>query len=562
MNSNFEQLGLSSKTLKAVDELGFATPTPIQEKVIPYILQNSGDIVGLAQTGTGKTAAFGLPILEKTDLNERNVQTLVLCPTRELCLQITHDMESYSRYIPSLSITPVYGGAGMSEQIRAVRQGTHVIVATPGRLLDLINRKVANIGNIQHLVLDEADIMMNMGFKEELDAILETAPHDRQTLLFSATMPKEVAHIALNYMKDPVELSVGRKNSAAESVEHQYFMVPAKDKYSALKRIVDYYPDVYGIIFCRTRVSTQEIADNLIKDGYSAESLHGDLSQVQREYVMRKFRDKHIRLLVATDIAARGLDVNNLTHVINYDLPDETDAYTHRSGRTGRAGKTGLSLTIINMKERYKIERIEKSVKVKIVSTPVPLGRQICEKQLIHLTDRLTSVKLEDDKLSPYMPAVMEKLADVSKEDLVRHFISLEFSRFLNYYHNLPDLAPMIREKEKTVVKKSRSKESLPLRRERSRYEDEPSDRKSRGKNGKNGFTSVMINFGRQDQILPPQLIGLINQTTKNRHIRLGRIDIDKNFSKIQVESRYVDDVFNALKGSKFRGRKIQIENA
>ncbi len=405
-------------------------------------------------------------------------------------------------------------------------------------------------------------MMSHMGVKQKLDDNLETTPQDRQNLVFSATRPKEVAHIASNYMENPVELSVGRKNSSAESVEHQYFMVPAKDKYSALKRLVDYYPDIYGIIFCRTRVSTQEIADNLIKDGYNAESLHGDLSQVQREYVMRKFRDRHIRLLVATDIAARGLDVNNLTHVINYDLPDETEAYTHRSGRTGRAGKTGLSLTIINMKERYKIERIEKAVKVKITPAPVPLGRQICEKQLIHLTERLTSVKLEDDKLSPYMPAVMEKLADVSKEELVRHFISLEFSRFLNYYHNLPDIAPMIREKEKTVVKKSRSKESSPVRKERGRYEDEPSDRKSRGKNGKNGFTSVMINFGRQDQILPPQLIGLINQTTKNRHIRLGRIDIDKNFSKIQVESRYVDDVFKALKGSKFRGRKIQIENA
>jgi ATP-dependent RNA helicase DeaD len=354
LHLNFSTLGLTDNIIKAIGELGFDTPTPIQEKVIPQILSDPRDIVGLAQTGTGKTAAYGLPILERTDILSKRVQALILCPTRELCLQIARDMESYSRFLPKLSVTAVYGGAGIIEQMRAVRKGTQIIVATPGRLLDLINRKAADISAIRHLVLDEADIMLNMGFKEELDAILAASPKERQTLLFSATMPSEVAKIAAKYMKNPIEISIGQKNSGTANVEHQYFMVHARDKYETLKRVVDYYPEIYGIIFCRTRISTQEIADKMIKDGYNAEALHGDLSQSQREFVMRKFREGNVQLLIATDIAARGLDVNNLTHVIHYDLPDDLEIYTHRSGRTGRAGKTGISLAIIHMKEKLK----------------------------------------------------------------------------------------------------------------------------------------------------------------------------------------------------------------
>ena len=446
---NFKELGLTDNIIKAIGELGFDTPTPIQEKVIPQILNNPRDIVGLAQTGTGKTAAYGLPILERTDISSKKVQALILCPTRELCLQIAHDMESFAQFLPKLSVTAVYGGAGIIEQMRSVRKGTQIIVATPGRLLDLINRKAADISAIRHLVLDEADIMLNMGFKEELDAILAAAPTERQTLLFSATMPSEVAKIASKYMKNPLEISVGQKNSGTASVEHQYFMVHAKDKYETLKRAVDYYPEIYGIIFCRTRISTQEIADKMIKDGYNAEALHGDMSQQQREFVMRKFREGNVQLLIATDIAARGLDVNNLTHVIHYDLPDDLEIYTHRSGRTGRAGKTGISLAIIHMKEKYKIGSLEKTVKRKITATKVPLGKDICEQQLIRLIDRVKAVKVDNDQISPYLAVIEEKLADLDREALLKHFVSMEFNRFLDYYKNAPDLTAVAREVQK-----------------------------------------------------------------------------------------------------------------
>ncbi len=546
---NFKELGLTGKTLKAVDELGFEIPTQIQEKVIPHILGYEGDIVGLAQTGTGKTAAFGLPILERIQIKGKNVQTLILCPTRELCLQITRDMENYSRYIQNLSITAVYGGAGIVPQMRAVRKGTHVIVATPGRLLDLINRKVVNLGTIQYLVLDEADIMVNMGFKEELDAILETAPEERQTLLFSATMPEEVAKIASKYMKDPTEIIAGQKNSGTANVEHKYFMVHAKDKYLALKRIADFHPEIYGIIFCRTRVSTQEIADKMIKDGYNAEALHGDLSQVQRDYVMRKFREGNLQLLVATDIAARGLDVNHLTHVIHYDLPDELEIYTHRSGRTGRAGRMGTSLAIINMKENYKIRRIEKTVRRKITAANVPLGKEICEQQLMHLIDRVKAVEIDSNQISPYMGVIEEKLATLDREALLKHFVSLEFNHFLNYYQNAADLTPIVRKKKKDkpvknirVVKEKKKDESV------------------RKDSVESGYSYLVLNLGKKDQILPPQLIGLINQSTRNRYIKLGRIDIAASRSRIQVENYYLDEVCDALSGYHFKGKNLSIE--
>jgi len=539
---NFSTLGLTDNIIKAINELGFDTPTPIQEKVIPQILSDSRDIVGLAQTGTGKTAAYGLPILERTDISSKKVQALILCPTRELCLQIAKDMESFARFIPRLSVTAVYGGAGIIEQMRAVRKGTQVIVATPGRLLDLISRKAADISTIRHLVLDEADIMLNMGFKEELDAILAAAPKERQTLLFSATMPTEVAKIAAKYMKNPIEISVGQKNSGTANVEHQYFMVHARDKYETLTRVVDYYPEIYGIIFCRTRISTQEIADKMIKDGYNAEALHGDLSQSQREFVMRKFREGNVQLLIATDIAARGLDVNNLTHVIHYDLPDDLEIYTHRSGRTGRAGKTGISLAIIHMKEKHKIGSIEKTVKRKITATKVPLGKDICEQQLNHLIDRVKAVDVDSDQISPYLAVIEDKLADLDREALLKHFVSLEFNRFLNYYKNAPDLTVAPREVQK-------------------KKPDHPVFAKAGGKEfRKIGFTYLVVNIGKNDHILPPQIIGLINQSTRNRFIRLGNIDISPDSSRFQIENHYVDEVYKAISGYKFCGKKLSVE--
>lgn len=536
---NFSELGLTDNIIKAIGELGFDAPTPIQKKVIPHILTDPGDVVGLAQTGTGKTAAYGLPILQQADISSRKVQALILCPTRELCLQISHDMENFSRFIPKLSVTPVYGGAGIVEQMTAVRKGTQIIVATPGRLLDLINRKVVDISAIRHLVLDEADIMLNMGFKEELDAILAAAPKERQTLLFSATMPSEVAKIAATYMKNPIEIAVGQKNAGTANVEHQYFMVHARDKYETLKRIVDYYPEIYGIIFCRTRVSTQEIADRMIHDGYNAEALHGDMSQSQREFVMRKFREGNVQLLIATDIAARGLDVNDLTHVIHYDLPDELEIYTHRSGRTGRAGKTGISLAIIHMKEKYKIGSLEKTVKRKITARNVPLGKEICEQQLNHLIDRVKAVDVDSDQISPYLAVIEEKLADLDREALLKHFVSLEFNRFLNYYKNAPDLTAVPREMQKkkpdhTAFAKTGCKAV-----------------------GKTGFTYLTVNIGKNDHILPPQIIGLINQSTRNRFIKLGNIDISSDSSRFQIENGFVDEVFKAVSGYTFCGKKL-----
>jgi ATP-dependent RNA helicase DeaD len=541
---NFSTLGLSDPILKAIGELGFDTPTPIQEKVIPQILNDSGDIVGLAQTGTGKTAAYGLPILERTTISSKKVQALILCPTRELCLQITNDMQHYSRFLPKLSVTAVYGGAGILEQIHAVRKGTQIIVATPGRLLDLIQRKVVDIGSIQHLVLDEADIMLNMGFKEELDAILAAAPTDRQTLLFSATMPSEVAKIAAKYMQNPIEIAIGRKNSGTANVEHRYFMVHAKDKYETLKRVVDYYPDIYGIIFCRTRVGTQEIADRMIQNGYPAEALHGDMSQSQREFVMHKFRDGNVRLLIATDIAARGLDVNDLTHVIHFDLPDELEIYTHRSGRTGRAGKTGISLAIINMKEKFKIRIIEKTIQRKISAANVPIGIDICKQQLLHIIDRVKTVDVDSDRMLPYLPVIAEKFADMDRDALLKHFISLEFNRFLNHYNKTPDLNLMAVSQE-SPNKKSNQKPSV----------------KSGGKEiRKTGFTYLVVDIGRNDHVLPPQIIGLINQSTRNRFIKLGNIDISPERSRFQIENHYVDEVFKAISGYKFCGKKLSVE--
>ncbi|MFY9591108.1 MAG: DEAD/DEAH box helicase, partial [Bacteroidales bacterium] len=436
----FENYGLSKEILKAIKELGYINPTPIQAKTIPHLLNSDRDLVGLAQTGTGKTAAFGLPILNQIDYQNKITQSIILSPTRELCVQIAKDMQNYAKYLPEIRITAVYGGASIENQIKDLRKGSQVVVGTPGRVLDLINRKVLKINQISFLVLDEADEMLNMGFKEDIDAILETTPIEKQTLLFSATMPPEIMKIASLYMHDPLEISVGTKNSGAENVEHFYYQVNAKNRYLALKRIADINPDIYGIVFCRTRAETQEVADKLIQDGYNADALHGDLSQAQRDHVMHRFRSGNLQLLVATDVAARGLDVNDLSHIINYNLPDEREIYIHRTGRTGRAGKKGEAITIIHNRELHKIREIEKLLKKPINRRQVPDGKEVCTKQLMHIIDRIEHLSEIDPEIDQFLPIILKKLSWLDRDELIKRFVAVEFSRFLTYYKNAYDL--------------------------------------------------------------------------------------------------------------------------
>ena len=515
--------------------MGFEVPTPVQAEIIPEIMAGTEDIVGLAQTGTGKTAAFGLPLAELLKDRENRTLALVLCPTRELCMQISGDIKDFSKYLPGMTVTPVYGGAGIEQQIRALKKGSRIVVATPGRILDLIRRKACDISGIEYLILDEADIMLNMGFKEELDAILETAPKERRTLLLSATMPREIRTIAEEYMNAPKEIVLGKKNAGIESVSHSYLLADRREKYAALKRLVDYYPDVYGIIFCRTKRQTQEIADAMIKDGYNAEALHGDLSQAQREFVMRKFRDRRLQLLVATDIAARGLDVDDLSHIIHYELPDQPAVYTHRSGRTGRAGKTGESVSIISSREIQKIKRIEGVVKRKIEKVPVPTGKQICAKQLIRLTEKIRDAEVEEEQIAPYMEIIETMLSGLNRTELLKHIASLEFNRFLRYYKDNPELKA-----SESSVRSGRGG--------------------SAGKKKHHQFTYMSVNLGKKHRVLPPELIGLVNRSTKNRNIQIGRIDIGPQSTRMEVENRFAGEVHAALNNFSYQGRKLKTD--
>lgn len=534
--TTFKEIGIEPHIVRAIDELGFVNPMPIQEKVIPYLNQKEcSDIVALAQTGTGKTAAFGLPLIQKTDASKKYTQNLILCPTRELCLQITSDLQDYSKYVNGLKIIAVYGGSSIDKQIHAIKKGVQIIVATPGRLLDLLHRGVINISKISTVVLDEADEMLNMGFRDDLEEILVETPDEKNTLLFSATMPADVQRIAKRYMNNPVEFSVGKRNAGAENVEHICYMVQAKDRYLALKRIADYYPEIYGIIFCRTRKETQEVADKLMQDGYNADSLHGDLSQMQRDTVMNKFRKRNIRLLVATDVAARGLDVDDLTHIINYNLPEDLEIYTHRSGRTGRAGKKGISIVIANLKEKNKLRQIEKQVNKKFQQLPVPLGAEICERQLFHLIDRMENVEVNYSQISAYLPNIYKKLEWLNREDLIKKFVSVEFNRFLEYYKQMPDL---------NVPEESRSFDK----------------KKSRRSN--DGFTRFFINLGKTDNLQPTTLIGMVNDYTGVRDIELGKIEILKNFSFFEVESGFADKIIPSFKNKKMKQRDINVEVA
>ena len=545
---NFTDFALSPEIAKAVSDLGFKTPQPIQELMIPHLLADGGDTVGLAHTGTGKTAAFGLPLIEATDIEKRYPQVLILCPTRELCIQITKELALYGKHTRGLAITSIYGGDSYERQIRELKRGSHFIVATPGRLIDLLQKGRADISEISNLVLDEADIMLNMGFKEELDAILESAPSERRTILLSATMPNEVARIAKTYMQNPIELSVGKKNTGPQAVEHRFYTVRKRDKYQALKRIVDFHPDLYGIVFCRTRASTQEVAAKMVQDGYNAEALHGDLSQSQREHVMSKFRSGTVRMLFATDIAARGLDVEALTHVIHYDLPTEADIYTHRSGRTGRAGKSGISVALISDIERRRIRWIERVVGQKFTEAKIPGKREIIEQQLIKLTSRVRSVEVDDDQISSFLPLIEESFADLSRDELIKRFVSLEFNKLLDYYHGLDDIRPV-----------SKDSRSFPEKHDRGKR-----DRKRTvGKSGKpDGYDWLEINLGRNNQVLPLTIIGLVNQGMKHRNVRLGRIDIGSSKSWVQVESDSTRAVEQALRDTPFKGRRLIVQRA
>ncbi len=540
----FKETGLSEEVLKAIGELGFETPTPIQSKTIPEILNHGNDLIALAQTGTGKTAAFGLPLIQQIATDTNNIQTLVLCPTRELCLQITKDLNAYSKYYKDLYVTPVYGGADIRTQMKALKRGSHIVVGTPGRMNDLINRKAIQLQDVRWLILDEADEMLNMGFKDDLESIMAQTPEWRQTLLFSATMPQAIASMSKKYMQDPVEISVGTKNSGATNVEHHYYMVHASDRYKALKRIVDVTPDVYGIVFCRTRMETKDIADKLMADGYNADAIHGDLSQAQRDMVMQRFRTKHLQVLVATDVAARGIDVTDLTHVINYNLPDDIEVYIHRSGRTGRAGKKGISVSIIHARESHRIKAIEKISKKTFERKMVPTSQEICEKQLLSFVDRVEKTELEESSpVNSFMPAIFEKLASISREDLITKFVTADFSRFMDYYKDAPDLN----------VYNTRESKGSGSRRERG----ERSDRGDRVP-----FSRLFVNLGKADDVNSGDLIGLINSKMKNVTVKVGKIELLNNFSFVEVDKEYEQEVIDKLSKSKLKGKKVSLEVA
>ena len=544
----FDQLGLASEIIEAIKELGFDQPMPVQEEVIPLLLGETRDIIALAQTGTGKTAAFGLPIIQKVDVKKRAPQTLILCPTRELCLQISADLNDYSKYVDDIKILPVYGGSSIDSQIRSLKRGVQVIVATPGRLIDLLNRKVVSLDMVHTVVLDEADEMLNMGFTESIDDILSRVPSERSMLLFSATMPNEIARITKKYMVDPTEIVIGNKNEGALNVKHVYYMVTARDKYLALKRIADYYPNIYAILFCRTRRETQEIADKLIQDGYDADSLHGDLSQGQRDQVMNKFRNKNLQFLVATDVAARGIDVDDITHVINFGLPDDVESYTHRSGRTGRVGKSGTSISIIHIKEKGKIARFAKTLNKSFEKRSIPSGDVICEKQLFNLVDKIEKVKVNENDIERLLPSIYRKLDWLEKEDIIKRIVSLEFNRLLEYYNSAEEIIE-------------------PTERSSKQNRENRKDRKSFDRNGggsrqaEKGYTRIFINIGKTDGANPANLMGFINDHVTGK-VSIGRIDLLQNFSFFEVPEDVASKVVQTFKGLFIEDRKLVVEVA
>jgi len=604
---NFNDLGLNENILSAISKLGFEKPTPIQAKTIPEILNTENDIIALAQTGTGKTAAFGLPLIEKVNIQSKDTQLLILCPTRELAMQIAKDLQTFSLDTKNLYITAVYGGVNIVNQMTDLRRGSQIVVGTPGRVLDLIKRKSLKIEKIKWLVLDEADEMLNMGFKDELDGILETTPSEKRSFLFSATMPSEIREIAANYMHSPVEISVGTKNSSAENVQHEYYVVKAKDRYLALKRIVDMHPNIYGIIFCRTRMETKEVADNLMTDGYNSDALHGDLSQAQRDHVMSRFRNGQIQMLVATDVAARGLDVNSLTHIINYNLPDDPEVYIHRSGRTGRAGKSGISISVLHTREISRVRTLEKITKKKFEKKLIPNGREICERQLFNLIDKIENIQVDEKQISTYLSVINQKLEGLSREELVKKIVSVEFNRFLTYYKDAVDINSNEKVREsslnETFERRDRNrgrKDNTDFfekgdRKNRNRNRDDQSwERKDRlilksdkssdksserisekhnerfsskevkkvSRNTNMNFSRFYINLGSKNNVNPGKLLDIINQHAQNKGIEIGKIDILKKFSFFEVDKKYEKDILRAFEDKHYEENKLLVEVA
>ena len=552
----FEELGVSEEIRRAIEELGFEHPMPVQEEVIPYLLGSKNDVIALAQTGTGKTAAYGLPMLQKIDPKNNATQAIVLSPTRELCIQIADDLNGFGKHIDGLHIVAVYGGADIRSQIRTIKHGVQIIVATPGRIVDLINRGVTELAQVNNIVLDEADEMLNMGFSDSINAIFEQLPADKNTLLFSATMGKDIERVAKKYLHEYKEIVVGSRNEGAEHIDHIYYLVQSKDKYLALKRIVDFYPHIYAIIFCRTKIETQEIADKLIKEGYNAEALHGDLSQQQRDLTMQKFRQHTVQLLIATDVAARGLDVEDLTHVINYGLPDDIESYTHRSGRTGRAGKKGTSISIIHIKEKWKVRQIEKQIGKDFIDGVMPKPEEICTKQLYKVMDDIMKTDVDDDQIAPYLDEIMRQFECVDKEDIIKKMVTITFGRFLEYYKNA-------REIEKPTGARKGDRDG-----------DRGGDRGDRGSRGgrsvsggrrkhdtESGFSRLFVNLGKNDGFYPGEIMQYLNKNINGRQ-EVGHMDILQNFSYIEVPESDAQKVMAALNGTSYKGREVRCNDA
>jgi len=536
----FEELGVCQEIRQAIEEMGFVQPMPVQEAVIPTLLESRQDTIALAQTGTGKTASFGIPLLQRLDLSNRDTQSLVLSPTRELCLQIADDLRDFSKHMDGVHVEAVYGGAAIEQQIRALKKGAQIIVATPGRLIDLKNRGYAHLENVRNIVLDEADEMLNMGFTDSIEEIFESLSEEHNTLMFSATMSREVERVAKRYLKDHQEIVVGSRNEGAENVNHIYYMVQAKDKYLALKRIVDYYPKIFAIIFCRTKLETQEVADKLIRDGYNAESLHGDLSQQQRDLTMQKFRQHLTQLLVATDVAARGLDVDDLTHVINFGLPDDVENYTHRSGRTGRAGKKGTSISIVHSKEKFKIRNIEKIIGKSFVETPIPSAEEICKKQLYKVMDQIVKTDVNDVEIAPFMQDINRYFEFIDKEEIIKKIVSLEFGKFLAYYADAPEL-------EAVVAGKSGKSGN-------SGYQ---TDREKRNNKPEKGYKRLFINLGKKDGFFPGVLMQTLNRYVGGRQA-VGHIDLLDTISYFEVPEKDARKVMTQLTGIRYKGRTVR----
>jgi ATP-dependent RNA helicase DeaD len=548
----FEELGLQENLLKAVGELGFTQPTPIQEKAIPVLLSGTKDLIGLAQTGTGKTAAFGLPLLQLIEAGKKYPQALIVCPTRELCLQIVNEIEQFKKHLRSVHVVAVYGGSSISMQIRDIRRGVHIVVATPGRLIDLIERKAINLEEIKYVVLDEADEMLNMGFQEDIEFILKNTPRRDSTWLFSATMPPEIRNVSKKYMKEPFEITVGKKNTANKNIDHQFYVTQAQHRYESLKRLIDFNPGIYGIIFTRTKAEAQEISEKLTREGYDIDALHGDLSQQQRNKVMDEFRDKTLQLLIATDVAARGIDVQGITHVINFELPDDVEVYTHRSGRTGRAGKTGVCMSIVHAREIGKIRQIERMVQVPFHKVEIPSGKDVCRKQFFYFMDKLLQTDISHGDYETYLPMLQEKFQDISKEEVLKRVAAMEFDRFLKYYENAEDLNARERRDDRTRSFDGRG----------DRYGDRRRDTRGREFGGGGNYTRLFVNLGSKDGFYKASFLQFILDMSDLNKEALGRIDMKEMNSWIEVNKQAADQMIRSIDGKKYKGRRIRMNEA